>query len=264
MPFLITADDYGLHEAVNRGIERLAAARQVDAVSVMAHPDADWSSLEVLQRTGVPLGVHLVLVQERPVTSGGALDALLEDGRLPRSYRALFGKLALRPGLTAALAQEAAAQVERLRARGVSVSFVNSHEHVHLFPPIWSALHGLLDCCGWRVRAVSRPCWGAPPKQLAVDLSSTVGWRWAPLRRAAVVRPIGIELAGRMTAGAVAGVARRHAREEGILELVVHPGLEAPDLRERHGDWQYHWGQELAALESGEVRRALLRYEERT
>jgi chitin disaccharide deacetylase len=253
----ITADDYGLHEAVNRGIEALAFARQVDAVSVMGHRDADWSSLDELKRSGVPLGAHLVLVQERPLIQSGALATLLEDGCLPGSYRALFRRVALRPALARALAEEAAAQVARLRAEGVTIAFVNSHEHVHLFPPIWSALHGLLDSDGWQVRAVPRPRWSAPPKQLAVDVSGALCWWRAPLRRARAIRPVGIDLAGRMTAQAVERVARRHAGELAGLELVVHPGRDSRTLQERYGHWKYRWGEELAALQSGAVRRAL-------
>jgi predicted glycoside hydrolase/deacetylase ChbG (UPF0249 family) len=257
----ITADDYGLHEAINGGVEALALTRHVDAVSVMAHRDADWSSLEVLKRSSVALGAHLVLVQERPLSQSRALAPLLQDGHLPSSYRVLFRRVALRPELGRVLAEEAAAQIARLRAEGIEIAFVNSHEHVHLFPPIWSALHALLDSEVWQVRAVPRPRWSSPPKQLAVDLSGALCWRWAPLQRARSIRPVGIDLAGGMTVRAIEGLARRYARETAELELVVHPGRESHNLQERYGHWKYRWGGELAALQSGQVHRALGRSE---
>ncbi len=254
---LVTADDYGLDPAVNHGIERLAAARQVDGVSVMAHPEADWSSLSSLLATGVSTGAHLVLVEERPLTSGRSIAPLLEGGRLPASYRALFARLAARPWLLRALVEEASAQLARLEASGVPLQFVNSHQHVHLFPPLWLALRPLLDRKGWRIRAVRGRVRRGPPRQVAVELAGALSWAMGPLREADAVRPIGVEAAGRLDGAAAHAAAARCRGERGAMELVVHPGEESPGLRRRYAHWRYRWALELLALERGEVRAAI-------
>jgi len=255
----ITADDYGLDPAVNLGIEALARAGSVDAVSVMAHADAELSTLDRLALPGLRLGVHLVLVEERPLGREPDLGQLLTRGHLPGNYRSLFSALVLRPSLAQALAAEARLQIERVLGLGVSVSFVNSHQHVHLFPPLWRALRPVFDEFGLDVRAVARFRAG-PPKQCLVDAASSLSlWRW-PLLRCGKIRPIGIELAGRLDrAGAARAV--RSAKWALALgeraELVVHPGTETPELLFRYAHWGYHWQTELSLLASGTIRRAL-------
>lgn len=56
---IITADDYGYHPSYDRGILEAAAARAIDAVSVMVgRPGLDAAAL---LRTGVEVGLHLEL-----------------------------------------------------------------------------------------------------------------------------------------------------------------------------------------------------------
>jgi len=255
----ITADDYGLDPAVNRGIEALAGAGAVDAVSIMAHADADLASLGRLRLTPARLGAHLVLVEEKPLGRDPALEALLTDGRLPRSYRSLFSALAWRPSLAAPLAAEAGLQIERLRGLGVDLAFVNSHQHVHLFPPLWKALRPLFESLGLEVRAARRIRPG-PIKQLLVEgVSSLSLWRW-PLERCPWIHPTGIAMAGRLDlAGAArAGRGARAALAGGErVELVTHPGFESPGLLARYAHWGYCWQTEWSLLASGAVRRAL-------
>lgn len=260
MTITICADDYGLDPAINAGIEALAAAGDIDAVSVMAHAGADLDGIARLVDTGVAIGLHLVLVEERARTHG-AVDALLDDdGRLPADFATLFARLLTRPRLAAALVEEAAAQLLHLEtalAGRARVAFVNSHQHVHLFPPIWRALHGFLDRPTWRVRAIPRPHVVVHPRSLALNAAAVTSWALAPLHSADVVVPLGIEIAG---APDVAGIRRVIAVSSTLpLELVVHPGDTDHVLRNRYAHWGYRWERERDLLQSAEVRRLLQR-----
>lgn len=249
-PIRITADDYGLDPEVNRGIEDLALAGAVQAVSIMAHRGAHLDTLPRLQASGVRLGVHLVLVEERP---------LLGEGPLPPGFRSLFLRLLRRPALAGDLVLEARAQVDRLRAEGLALAFINSHQHVHLFPPLWRALRPWLATWGLEVRAARR--WvPSPLKQALVETSSCLSLGLWPLPECPTVHPVGIHAAGRLDLETLAQGARCCRRALALgepLEWVCHPGYERPELRARYGAWDYHWQDELTLLKAGQVRRVL-------
>lgn len=250
----IIADDYGLSRAINRGIEDLARAGRLDGVSIMAHRDADLSSVDALLEMPVELGIHLVFVGEDLLLplewpSGGT--------RSPANYKSLFVAIARRPALAEALVREAEAQIEKLKACGVRLAFLNSHQHVHMFPPLWRALRPLMERERLRVR-VSRSLTVAPLKQLLVDLAGVISWKLWPLSGCDTARPLGIEVAGHFDERAAVRIGARLARIMPAVtcELVVHPGHEDAALQARYAHWGYRWAQEYRVLASGSARAA--------
>lgn len=257
MQLRITADDYGLTAATNAGIERLVAQGAVTAVSVMVHPGAALGGVSRLVGR-VRLGLHLVLVAERPLVPSREL----VDGRghLPRDWRALILRLALRPSLLASLVREARAQLDRYRVLGLPLDFVNSHQHVHLLPPLWWALGPVVESTGAAVRsAATAPI--RPTRAGLVAVASKVCHAVSPLPDSRLIRPLGIEHAGRLARAPLSLLAEtcRRACEEGVSELVAHPGDEDAELHRRYGHWRYDWAGERELLASGALGEALRR-----
>jgi hypothetical protein len=232
MDICVTADDYGLSPGTNASIEALAAAGKLSAVSVMGHRDADLSSVARLAGAGVAVGLHLCFTAARPFVAALAG----RDGLLPASHLHLFAALAGRPSLLPLLRAEAEAQADRLLAAGVPLAFVNGHEHVHLFPPLWPLVAALARRL--RVPAV-RSALGQPlalSSAGALSAASRLSWALAPLPEVAVLSPLGVGLAGALTIDAVDALlcrpfapAARRARE-----LCFHPALDAPGRRAEH------------------------------
>lgn len=260
---LVTADDFGLHDSVNRGILRLAEEGLVDRVSVMAHPDAALGDLKALAGTGVEVGIHLVFVDERPVRKDLLSPILGPEGTFPRTYAGLFGLMLRKPRLGQMLAQEATAQMDRLMAAGVRISHVNSHQHVHLFPPIWRELKEEFRIWDLPVRAAKRAYRG-PAKQVLVEVSSAASLMAFPLGGVPTVHPLGIELAGKLTKG---NLTKAWPRIMGVVsaeestELVVHPGADALPSECRYLSWGYRWREECDTLSSGIIRELVKRDE---
>lgn len=258
MKLCVTADDFGLHPATNRGIVRLAAAGAIDAVSVMAHAGAALAELPHLVRTGVAIGVHLVFVEERPLQATPALQRLLDRaGNLPKDWRILALRLAARPWLAAALATEAAAQVHHLRGMGIKVAFVNSHQHVHMLPALWRVLAPWLSDLGVAVRAVpfsrSQLTKTTGLKQWMLDAAGMVSTTARPLPpHVPILRPIGLDAAGHLDARSFHRLLKRASTTNyaatTTVELVVHPGDEDASLRAAYGHWRYHWAAERDVL----------------
>jgi len=264
MTIWITADDYGLHSDVNEAIEALARKGRLSAVSVMTHRDATLDDVRKLATERVFTGVHLTFTQERPLVDDSRLTPLLDrEGRFPADHWGLARRLLLSPRSLPALRREASAQIERFLGLGLPLHFVNSHQHVHLLPPIWAALLALLsDYPDAAVRqSASVPV--APSRSGLVALSSRVSWRLWPLSGAMRIEPLGIDLSGRLTASAggtiLDAAPKPSATSRRQPELIFHPGLERPGgLRVRYGQWDdYCWQQEFEDLECGEIEAAL-------
>jgi predicted glycoside hydrolase/deacetylase ChbG (UPF0249 family) len=233
----------------------------------MVHDVARLESLARLKDAGIAMGPHLVFVEEAPLLPATVLGPLLEkDGRFPRSYGVLFAKLITRPWLATLLRMEAEAQIDRYLSLGLPVNLINSHQHVHLFPPIWRALAPVFrHHPGAAIRASTRLSTRFD-KQGLLDLSSRLAALMTPLRHHDLLQPLGVSYSGHLTADVASAVIARRALERGVdassaspLELVVHPALEDTELRERYGHWRFEWRREYDMLASGALRESLAR-----
>jgi chitin disaccharide deacetylase len=217
----VTADDWGRSPPYDRAIEELADSGAVQAVSVMAHADADLGGAARLRKLGVVTGLHLVLTDGRALT--GAPPLVGRDGRFPPGYRALFARTTRRALLRRCL-EEGLAQASRLRAAGFRIAFLNAHEHVHLFPLLWPVFARLAE--DLRIGAV-RVALGQPidaTLQGALALASRIAWTRRPLAGRTVLSPLGVGSAGALTAARVDALLRRpFDATRGMRELCVHP-----------------------------------------
>jgi len=263
----ITADDYGLSGDVNAAIHSLVKRGALSAVSVMVHGDAVLEQVAAL-RPYVATGLHLVLVGERPLLPDRLAPLLDAAGFLPASYWRLFLALARRPLLLPLLGDEIAAQLARYRALGLPLHFINSHQHVHLLPPIWNQMMRTLasaDSAAPAVRIAHRAPTGGP-RQTLLAASSRLAWTMHPLRGRTALVAIGVDFAGYTTLRDVDDVLRCLARTSDlpdtrfVYELVVHPGFEDHPPAARHGAWRYRWRGEHDLLSSSEFRELLRRH----
>jgi hypothetical protein len=239
----ITADDYGLSASVNAAIESLANASRLTAVSVMGHRDANLSTAHRLADAGVAVGVHLCFTRERPLTR-----ALGE--RLPGTYQQLFALALRRPSLSRALLAEAEAQIQKLETARLHVDFINAHEHVHLFPPLWLIVSELARRRGVRIVRAALGQRIEASRAGALALASRVSWTLSPLPGFTVLSPLGVGQAGALTLGAVDSLLARpfFNTPRVVRELCVHPGLDDPGRRA-----------EYDLLASGELERLVER-----
>jgi predicted glycoside hydrolase/deacetylase ChbG (UPF0249 family) len=257
----ITADDYGLDAGVNRAIEALAESGAISAATVMCHPDAALDSIARLRDSGIRLGAHLTFVEERPLRDDRALAPVLDaSGRFPKNYKYLFAAIVRHPKVIPALVREGEAQLERYLDLKLRLDLFTSHQHVHLFPPLWSALAMLLERTTAQPR-VAAAHWAKPTPQVLLGAASVMAERVRPLPGREVVRPLGLNCSGRLNRSALLKLldvdVARAASRGGMPELVVHPGVETQRMRNRYGHWKFQWEQEFELLQSSFVRESL-------
>jgi predicted glycoside hydrolase/deacetylase ChbG (UPF0249 family) len=246
---IVTADDVGLHPAMTAGAIRCHGEGIVTACSVVANGLAFDDAVEQLRSApALSVGVHLALVEERPVSRSSDIPSLVDDaGRLHRSFRSFVPRYLAGWIRMVDLERELRAQIEKLLGAGLRLDHANGHQHLHQLPGIFDLLVRLCGEYGiGYVRIVDdgphlRPLHAVRDGSIAV--LSALGRR--ARRRAGELRTndrtIGVAEAGHLSR---ARLARLLDRVAGVTELVCHP---ATSPAAGH-DWGYDWQGELDAL----------------
>jgi len=268
---IVTGDDFGLAEPVNEAIVEAHRRGILTAASLMV--GADSAPDAVARARSVPslrVGLHLVVVEGRPILSADAIPGLLDRNgefscRLVQSGFKFFFQPAVRRQLEA----EIRAQFEAFRKTGFTLDHVNAHNHMHLHPTILALIikvgreHG--------VRGIRFPY--EPPlrtwRASRQGLGTKIGW-WlflAPwmrlmkhrLRRAGVTINdylFGMAFSGQMTLDRV--LALLQEIPPGVSEMYFHPATRrCPEIDRTMPDYQHV--EEFKALTHPSILDALKR-----
>lgn len=276
---IVTADDLGLTGGVVRAVRRAHRDGVVTSASLLAVGRAFPEAAEMVrQEDALDLGAHLAMVgEDPPLLTAREVPTLVDRrGAFPLSYRAVVRRGAAGRIDPADVRREFAAQLERVQGVGVPVTHLDTHQHVHLWPPIGAVVAELAYSTG--VRAVRTPASASrSPVGLAVNaLARRLRVRLGARGLATTDRYAGLDEAGGFDAdrlaaalgrlsracpdrpeAADAGPAAGSATGSGVsAEINVHPGeADDPDLA-RFG-WGYRWGDELSMLVAPATRAAI-------
>jgi hopanoid biosynthesis associated protein HpnK len=100
-------------------------------------PAAADAAARALQLPGLHVGLHLVLVDGRPVLPAAEIAALVGgDGEFDRNMARAGVRFFCLPQVRRQLAREIRAQFEAFRATGLALDHVNAHKHMHLHPTV--------------------------------------------------------------------------------------------------------------------------------
>lgn len=227
---IVTADDVGLHRGMTDGAIRAHREGIVTACSLVANGVAFYDAVERLRDVpSLEIGVHLTLVEERSLTGM----------RFPRSYVEFVRGMKDR----AAIERELRAQIERVLAAGLRVTHLNGHQHVHMWPSIFTIVGGLADeyGIGYVRRVRDRGGRGGFLRRLSIAALNTLGSGGST---------IGVMEAGHLTADRIIKLLK-YVR--GTTELVTHPGIDV----DAYPHWNYDWNAETEALCDPRVREAI-------
>jgi len=232
---IVTADDFGTSAEVNDAVEQAHRDGILTAASLMVAGDAAADAVaraRTLPTLGV--GLHVVLVEGRPVLPAGRIPALVDGTGNFRTDMARAGvTIFASPAARRQLAAEIEAQFAAFAATGLTLDHVNAHKHFHLHPTIATAILKIGQRYG--MRAARAPI---EPRQLlrqvdGTDTGPRIETVWARLvrarlRRAGILVPdqvFGLAWSGTMTADRVRGILER--LPDGLTEIYTHPATGA-------------------------------------
>jgi predicted glycoside hydrolase/deacetylase ChbG (UPF0249 family) len=243
---IVHADDFGLHPSLNAGIELAHRDGLVSSASLMPLGPAFSDALRRIHALpNLDLGLHFTLVgvSGLPPTLGAFLSAYAR-GQMP-------------PSLVEAHLNS---QFDALG--GVSVSHIDSHQHLHALPSIMRVVCRFASQRGIpcvRLPIDGPPHAAVPPARRAQAAALAVMARLSHqyIRAYGLTTSdffSGMAVSGHLTAPTLAAYLE-NARP-GLTEIVCHPGDDNQTLANAF-DWGYDWQGEFAALCSPEARDAL-------
>src|SRR5213592_207307 len=135
---IVHGDDFGLSERINEGILQAHRHGILTSSSIMANGEAfDQAAALARSTPSLDVGVHLTLIEERPLLSAAEVSTLVNgDGRF-HAHATRFGAryFSARINLEE-VRRELEAQVEKVLAAGLVPSHLDSHQHVHVLSGI--------------------------------------------------------------------------------------------------------------------------------
>ncbi len=257
---IITADDFGAAVEVNEAVEAGHRRGVLQAASLMVGAAAANDAVSRAKANpGLRVGLHLVLVDGKPVLPPVQVPALVDAAGIFRSDM-VWAALAMfaRPDARRQLEAEITAQFEAFAATGLPLDHVNAHKHFHLHPTIAALVLKIGRRYG--LRAVRLPI---EPAEVLAKAEPGRPYRaepvvdlWASLarsrfRRNGVLAPdhvFGLRWSGAMTTTRLAGLIRN--LPSGLNEIYLHPAMRGGFDGAAPG---YRYEEEFAALIAPEV-----------
>lgn len=269
---VINGDDFGLTPGVNAGIIDAHRDGVLTSASLMATAAAADEAIALARDTPtLGIGCHLTLVDGTPALPPADLPTLTVAGRFHATWGSFITACISRRIAMTEIERELAAQIERLRAAGLTLTHLDSHKHVHLYPPIFRLV----------VRLAIRfniPTVRVPYEQPAMALllrhrqdraasrqacENVLMAPWARQAQRALAhhglpeapRFAGRALTGRWSVAAIDDLLRR--LPDGVSELMAHPGYPDAALARERTRLRAARADEVAVLRSPLVRQRL-------
>jgi predicted glycoside hydrolase/deacetylase ChbG (UPF0249 family) len=260
---IVTADDVGLHRGMTLGAVAAHKRGIVTACSVVAGGADFTHAVELLRRTpSLAVGVHLTLVGSRPLCDPAAIPSLVDDGgRLLPAFPAFVRRYLLGSIRLGEIELELRRQIESVKATGLEVSHLNSHQHLHALPGVFAVVCRLAE--EFKVPYVRLPVdrgprARTPARRLALLTLGACG----QLARRAAARAcnathgdgtVGVAAAGHLELDVALALL---PYVSGVTELVCHPGCDQRSLAAQFA-WGYEWESEVETLCDPHLREAI-------
>ena len=256
---IITADDFGAAREVNDGIEAAHRSGVLTAASLMvAAPEAADAVARAGRMPGLRIGLHVVLVDGRPMLPATELSHLVDGSGMFRSDMAALGAvIAFNRQARRQAAAEITAQFEAFRATGLPLDHCNAHKHFHLHPLVGALIAAIGARFGLRAARVPVEPIGvlrkverqrhAAPALLLKPFAHLLRRRFRAAGLLVPDRVFGLHWSGQMNKARLCGLIDN--LPDGLTEIYLHPAT-GPFAGAAPG---YRYREELDALIADEV-----------
>ena len=154
---IINTDDYGVCAEVNAAVEELIERGVLRSVSLLANGECREQAVNFLKaRPEVSAGIHLNVVEGRPVSTSPVINAITGDDGNFLGLASLLRRWLWRPReVSRAVETEWRVQIELLLASKLNLTHADSHQHLHAFPPAYRCAVRL--CHEYRIPSLRNP-----------------------------------------------------------------------------------------------------------
>lgn len=267
---IVNADDFGLTQGVNRGIIEGHRNGIVTSTSLMTNmPAFNQAVAMARENPRLAVGVHLTLINGRPIARPSDVSSLLDgqgfffDNPFALLRRLIGGRVKHRE-----IEIEVRAQIEKALGELGSISHLDGHKHLHIYPGILRPVLSVAKDYG--IECIRYP----------VERTMGFGAIWRSSRSLQIVKQygtsraiailcllekrkldyngfstpdhcVGITHTGFLNKGTLREIIR--SLPQGTTELICHPGYVSDELVKTPTRLRYEREHELDAITSPDI-----------
>lgn len=260
----VIADDFGTCAAVDQGILRCRREGILTGASIAVNGDTASPALEEAKAAGLNLGVHINLVDGKPVSPSDAIRSLVDgNGRFWGTSARFFARYWQGKIDSVHIHREGEAQITWLLQRGIHPTHIDSHQHVHL----WSTLLPLFLQLAkkYDIKRIRMP--SLPPEPSNGNIARWFKYcalcylgAFSRMKIARTSLSVTDHLWGLMVTGEMDRdylLRMLHNLPAGTHELICHPSVQSEDCG---GElWCHRGWEETAALTDPEAKELIAR-----
>ncbi|KUG21682.1 cellobiose phosphotransferase system ydjc-like protein [hydrocarbon metagenome] len=133
---IVSADDFGLTNALNEGIVKAYINGIVTCVNIMPSGEAFENAFALLKENGITeTGAHLSLTQTHSLAGYKKVSTLItHSGNFHNDYKTFILKFISKKIDLSQAYFELKRQMEMLNATGLKITNLSSHENIHMIP----------------------------------------------------------------------------------------------------------------------------------
>lgn len=260
---IVNADDYGYFSCVSKGIIEAAEKGIVTATGVLANKDISALTSKLNNTESLDAGVHLNLTYGSPI-SEEMCDAVSKWNRnFPPLFKMAFAILKGSVKIKT-VEKEFRAQIERCLENSLNLTFLNSHEHIHMLPTIYPLTIKLANEYNIPFVRHSNAEWIGklnPGSLLRNTIFTTLNILNVPKKLANTPKLIGMSESGRLSINYF-NQCFSNLKRGNVYELMCHPGhFDNNEISDQRLISYHQWEDEFNVLTSKEFNTICEKYE---
>ncbi len=257
---IINADDLGLSKGTNIGIVNALQRGLVSSTSLMACGSEFDHAVSLLRQAGINgVGVHLTLDEEKPVSAPAEISSITTVAGRFMDRGVLLKKLLFSNQINLEhVALEFRAQIRKIMDAGMTITHLDGHGHVHVYPRISRIVaalaaefgiarvrfpaerYGYMDVKSFNARKYVN-------KLIVTTFSRLARKQFTAQHNIMPDGFMGMLFGGHLNGANLDKIFANMPRAN-CVEIMSHPGDEDPAREQVYGHWRYHWTDELNAL----------------
>ena len=268
--YIISADDFGLAAGINRGIIEGFKKGIITSASICANGRSfEEAILLVKENPGLDIGLHIVLIEEKPLSDPSLIKSLVNKNGLlfKKNYQFLL-RYFLGAIRKEDIEQEIREQFRKAFKSGLKVTHVDSHRHLHILPGI---LNIIIKLCQeykvFSVRCSYQPLAVREIFSCSVNIFRTI--LQLPINITCFISRRKLKNSGIYACRACYGLLHSGSfnftnfkktinvleNRAGVYEIMFHPAIVDTELMCKYRHWKYNWAADFLTLTSPDIKR---------
>lgn len=256
---IVNGDDFGLSSEVNEGILEAFKQGILTSTSLIPTGEAFQQAVEIVKESpSLDVGIHLTLTGEKSVLGKHQIPTLVDENGIFRQSAYNFFSDYIRNRISMEdVRKEFCAQFEKLIFHGISISHIDSHQHIHVLPKISEITIQMAKRYG--IRAIRFPKEKIRIQHLAsgrkyprliqqIVLNLFCDYSRERMKNYATDHFYGFYYGGHLDKYKLKSLLLQNW-DNGIVEIMCHPGkIRDGRTIQKYSHWNYKWDTELEGL----------------